>query len=232
RIPDPSYGAGEEARVAASIPPAFPFRAHNSPLGIAFVRSTDVPADYRGAALVALHGSWNRTRKDGYKVVSLHWDENGEITERDFLSGFLLDEDVIGRPVDVAEGPDGAFYISDDHAGVIWRVAYGGAPADAARFALPAREEIGDDLAALSRQERIERSARGEELYRRAACATCHEPERAEAGAVIVPLEDLALRYDVAGLDAFLVAPTPPMPAFPFDREERRDIAVYLLQTR
>jgi glucose/arabinose dehydrogenase len=83
-----------------------------------------VPPDYRGAALVALHGSWNRTRKDGYKVVSLHWDAEGRIEERDFLVGFELDEDVIGRPVDVAEAPDGAVYISDDYAGAIYRVAW------------------------------------------------------------------------------------------------------------
>jgi glucose/arabinose dehydrogenase len=66
-------------------------------------------------------------------VVSLHWRPDGSIEERDFLWGFLEDEDVIGRPVDVAEGPDGAFYVSDDYAGAVYRVAPldGGADADA-----------------------------------------------------------------------------------------------------
>ena len=123
---DPNLGAGNEARIATAIPPVHGFRAHNAPLGITFVRGTAAPG-FRGAALVALHGSWNRTRKDGYKVVALHWRPGGAIAERDFLVGFEENEDVIGRPVDVAEGPDGAFYVSDDYAGVIYRVAWVGA---------------------------------------------------------------------------------------------------------
>jgi glucose/arabinose dehydrogenase len=122
--PDPDLGARGGARLAQALPPAHGFRAHTAPLGITFLRGNRVPPDYRGAALVALHGSWNRTRKDGYKVVSLHWDAEGRIEERDFLVGFELDEDVIGRPVDVAEAPDGAVYISDDYAGAIYRVAW------------------------------------------------------------------------------------------------------------
>jgi glucose/arabinose dehydrogenase len=126
RVPDPDYGAGHDDRIRASIPPAHGFRAHNAPLGITFVRGQQAPPAYRGAALVALHGSWNRTRKDGYKVVSLHWRGDGRIEERDFVVGFEEDEDVIGRPVDVTEGPDGAFYISDDYAGAVYRVAWDG----------------------------------------------------------------------------------------------------------
>ena len=126
QVLDPDLGAGHEDRVRASIAPVHAFRAHVAPLGITFVRGDKVPPDYRGAALVALHGSWNRSEKDGYEVVSLHWNERGEITERPFATGFEVDEDVIGRPVDVAEGPDGAFYISDDFAGSIYRVVYVG----------------------------------------------------------------------------------------------------------
>jgi glucose/arabinose dehydrogenase len=122
-VPDPSLGDRRPADASDAIPPAHPFRAHNAPLGITFVRGEDAPSSLRDAALVALHGSWNRTRKDGYKVVSLHWDRNGGIVERDFLTGFERDEDVIGRPVDVAQGPDGGFYVSDDYAGAIYRVA-------------------------------------------------------------------------------------------------------------
>ncbi|MCP4005286.1 MAG: sorbosone dehydrogenase family protein [bacterium] len=120
KIPDPDFGSDNQARIDASISPAFPFRAHNAPLGISFIRGT---GEYQNAALVALHGSWNRTKKDGYKVVSLHWDADGKIEQRDFLVGFEKDEDVIGRPADVIEGPDGSFYISDDYAGAIYRVS-------------------------------------------------------------------------------------------------------------
>jgi glucose/arabinose dehydrogenase len=123
RVPDPDFGAGHEARIRTSTPPAHGFRAHNAPLGITFLRDPRWPPAYRGAALVALHGSWNRTRKDGYEVVSLHWRADGRIDERDFMVGFEEEEDVIGRPVDVAEGPDGAVYVSDDYAGAVYRVA-------------------------------------------------------------------------------------------------------------
>lgn len=122
-IPDPKFGEGAEDKIAKATPPAFSFRAHNAPLGIIFVRNSDAPVELRSAALVALHGSWDRSKKDGYKVVSLHWQEDGTIVQRDFLWGFLEDGEVIGRPVDIAEGPDGAFYVSDDYAGNIYRIS-------------------------------------------------------------------------------------------------------------
>jgi len=120
--PDPDLGRGHEDRIRAAIPPAHGFGAHQAPLGIAFVRAAAAPPQLHGAALVALHGSWNRTRKAGYKVVSLHWGPDGSIEERDFLVGFEQDGNVIGRPVDVAEGPDAAIYVSDDYAGAVYRV--------------------------------------------------------------------------------------------------------------
>ncbi len=124
RVPDPDLGAGNEERIESSIPPVHGFAAHTAPLGITFLREESTPPELVGSALVALHGSWNRTEKDGYKVVSLHWAEDGSIRERDFLVGFEVDEDVIGRPVDVAQGPDGMIYVSDDFAGMVYRVAF------------------------------------------------------------------------------------------------------------
>lgn len=128
RVPDPAHGKGHADEVARSIPPVHGFGPHTAPLGITFLRDPRWPAEYRGTAVVALHGSWNRTRKVGYKVVTLHWRDDGRIEERDFLVGLEQNEDVIGRPVAVAEGPDGALYISDDYAGVIYRVASGTEP--------------------------------------------------------------------------------------------------------
>jgi glucose/arabinose dehydrogenase len=116
---DPEYGVDQAQRIAAAIAPVHGFHAHNAPLGFRFLRKP--PPGFERSALVALHGSWNRSTSDGYKVVSLHWDQNGKIEERDFLTGFLTDQGVIGRPVDVAEADD-AIYISDDYAGVIYRV--------------------------------------------------------------------------------------------------------------
>jgi glucose/arabinose dehydrogenase len=119
-VVDPKFSGDQAQRIATSIAPAHGFRAHNAPLGIRFLRK---PAPgYERSALVALHGSWNRSTPDGYKVVSLHWNAEGKIEERDFLTGFRGESGVIGRPVDVAEDGDGAIYISDDLAGVIYRV--------------------------------------------------------------------------------------------------------------
>jgi glucose/arabinose dehydrogenase len=230
RVPDPDFGKGEEARIASSIPPVHGFRAHNAPLGITFVRSAAAPEAYRGAALVALHGSWNRTRKDGYKVVSLHWRPDGQIVERDFLTGFLgaTDDDVIGRPVDVAEGPDGAVYVSDDYAGSVYRVAWsaeGAASAEPARPALAPAEKGAAPVARASAGT----VARGAELWNGHPCAACHEPARAGAGVVARPLAGLARRYTPESLAAYLRAPNPPMPAFPMSAAERSDLAAYLL---
>ncbi|MEQ1888177.1 MAG: PQQ-dependent sugar dehydrogenase [Alphaproteobacteria bacterium] len=122
-VPDPQYGPGAPEIIARAKSPVFEFRAHNAPLGIIFVRNSVAPELLRGAALVALHGSWNRSSKDGYKVVMLNWRADGKIEARDFVWGFLKNGKVSGRPVDIAEGPDGAFYISDDYAGTIYRVA-------------------------------------------------------------------------------------------------------------
>ncbi len=127
RVPDPDFGAGHEDRVRSSQPPVHGFVAHTAPLGITFYRGESFPERYRNAAFVAQHGSWNRTRKSGYRVVLLQWDgATGAIRESDFVLGFELDEDVIGRPVDVLDGPDGALYISDDYAGAVYRVTYEG----------------------------------------------------------------------------------------------------------
>lgn len=237
RVPDPDLGAGHEREIARSIPPVHGFRAHNAPLGITFLRAESWPEPYRGAALVALHGSWNRTRKDGYEVVSLHWGRDGRIEERPFLSGFLRDDEVIGRPVDVAEGPDGALYVSDDYGGAIYRVYPLGAgeaspPPTAARATAPAA--TADPLFGLSAGERAASRQQGAALYETHRCARCHDPERADPGVVAVPLsaDRLFSRFDVASLAGFLLAPTPPMPAFALSEAERRDLAVYLLSNR
>jgi glucose/arabinose dehydrogenase len=235
RVPDPDFGAGHEREIAASLPPAHPFRAHNAPLGITFVRDERAPESLRGAPLVALHGSWNRRAKDGYKVVSLHWGPDGRIEERDFATGFLRDEGVIGRPVDVAEGPDGAFYVSDDFAGSVYRIAWvgrDGARADSAPASATSAFVAADPLATIDPSERSAATSKGRALYEAHACFRCHEVERAEAGAVPVVMANLGRRYDVASLATYLAAPQPPMPLFPLQPDERRDLAVFLLSEK
>jgi glucose/arabinose dehydrogenase len=100
--------------------PVYKLPAHVAPLSILFLQhAKDRFAD---AALVSEHGSWNRSQKIGYEVVALHW-HNGQITEESFLTGFLKDGPVLGRPVDIAEDTSGIVFISDDFNGVIWGVA-------------------------------------------------------------------------------------------------------------
>ena len=124
KIPDPDLGEGRQAEIRESVAPVHGFAAHTAPLGMAFLRSSELPENYRQALLVALHGSWNRSERQGYEVVSLHFREDGGILERKFATGFEIDEDVIGRPVDVAEGINGEIYVSDDYTGMVYRVVY------------------------------------------------------------------------------------------------------------
>lgn len=227
---DPDFGEGHESRVADTIAPAHPFRAHNAPLGINFLSHPSAPVSHRGAALVALHGSWNRSKLDGYKVVSLHWDANGKISERDFLTGFELDEDVIGRPADVLEGPDGSIFVSDDYAGVIYRV-HRGAASSSASLARPAAlpRALENPLAELDANTQETLDLAGHALFVANACGTCHVAEEALPGIVTKPLDGLAAKYSLTSLTGFFVAPTPPMPVFDLSTEERRALAVHLL---
>jgi glucose/arabinose dehydrogenase len=233
RNPDPDFGTGQSERIATSRPPAHGFRAHNAPLGITFLRHPGHPESLRGAALVALHGSWNRTRLDGYKVVSLHWRPDGSIEERDFLVGFERDEQVIGRPADVLEDRDGSILVSDDYSGTIYRVRRG-APSAGGGVTLsadrrrPARsaEEV---LANLDPATRNRLDAAGATLFEEYACGSCHLKAQAGPGVVARPLQALATRYTLDELTRFLRTPTPPMPAFDLSEEERRALSVHLL---
>ncbi|HEU4427238.1 MAG TPA: PQQ-dependent sugar dehydrogenase [Myxococcota bacterium] len=234
RVPDPDNGAGQAARIAASIPPVFSFRPHNAPLGITFLSHPSQPLSHQGAALVALHGSWNRTQKDGYKVIALHWNERGEIRSEDFVTGFLEGEEVFGRPVDVVEAPNsGTIFVSDDYAGVVYAITRRGkraARSETAPAGSVAQPAAADPLAAIDASERAALVAKGESAWNANGCAGCHEAAAADPGMVTKPLERLASRYDVASLTAFFAAPTPPMPAPPLDEPGRRALAAYVLE--
>jgi glucose/arabinose dehydrogenase len=107
-------------------PPVVNFDAHVAALGIHFYRGRMFPQEYRYAAFVAQHGSWNRSEPIGYRVVRVAFDAAGRPSGTDvFIDGWLgSDGDAWGRPVDIAELPDGSLLISDDEAGVIYRVTY------------------------------------------------------------------------------------------------------------
>ena len=125
---DPRH-KGERADLAKRITtPDVLIQAHSAPLGIAFYTADQFPSEYRGDAFVTLHGSWNCSKRTGYKVVRLLM-KDGKPTGvyEDFLVGFVGDDkSVWGRPVGVAVAHDGSLLVSDDSSGSIWRVSYRG----------------------------------------------------------------------------------------------------------
>ncbi len=107
------------------VPPRYEFPAHVSPLGMRFYTGKMFPKKYRNQIFVAEHGSWNRTKKVGYKVSLIELENNRVISYTDFIKGFLQPgEEVLGRPVDIIVDHTGALLISDDRAGLIYRVTY------------------------------------------------------------------------------------------------------------
>ena len=97
-------------------------------LGMVFYEGRMFPDEFRGDAFVALHGSWNRTQRTGYKIIRIRF-KNGKPVGGydDFLTGWMLGPDrqeVWGRPVGLLVLPDGSMLIADDGANKIWRVTY------------------------------------------------------------------------------------------------------------
>jgi glucose/arabinose dehydrogenase len=105
--------------------PVVNFGAHVAALGIHFYRGTQFPKAYRNDAFVAQHGSWNRKVPQGYRVMRIRMDEKGNVLGKEvFADGWLQGGSAWGRPVDIKELPDGSLLVSDDSAGVIYRISY------------------------------------------------------------------------------------------------------------
>ena len=115
---------GAEGFCASTQPPEITFKAHSAPLGMTFLDSAAMPEAYRNDAIVALHGSWNRVQPSGYKLVRVKFNQNKAVEVEDFVTGWLDKNGAWGRPVDVVLGPDGAIYVSDDRAGMVYRIRY------------------------------------------------------------------------------------------------------------
>ncbi len=99
--------------------------AHSAPLGLAFIPEEGWSEDYWYDLLVAYHGSWNRSEPTGYKIVRVKLDEKGNFQGiEDFITGWLKGSEALGRPVDIIASPGGVLYITDDKAGVIYKVTY------------------------------------------------------------------------------------------------------------
>ncbi|MHB8771968.1 MAG: PQQ-dependent sugar dehydrogenase [Syntrophales bacterium] len=121
-ILDPEFGKGKSC--TAYTPPALELGAHVASLGMRFYRGTLFPAAYRNQIFIAEHGSWNRSEATGYRITLARLEGSRAVKYEVFAEGWLRGGSVSGRPVDVQEMPDGSLLVSDDRAGVIYRISY------------------------------------------------------------------------------------------------------------
>jgi glucose/arabinose dehydrogenase len=125
---DPRRKGERPELVSKAIVPDVLIESHSAVLGLGFYEGRMFPADYRGDAFVALHGSWNRSKRTGYKIIRIKFKNGKPIGGYDdFLVGWMLGEDrpeVWGRPVGLLFLKDGSMLITDDGANKIWRVTY------------------------------------------------------------------------------------------------------------
>jgi glucose/arabinose dehydrogenase/protein-S-isoprenylcysteine O-methyltransferase Ste14 len=120
--PDPSYGKNRDC--SQYTPPAMKLGPHVAALGMKFYTGAMFPAEYRNQVFIAEHGSWNRSVPIGYRITLVRLDKNRAVSYETFAGGWLQGTSAWGRPVDVLVMPDGAMLVSDDRAGVIYRISY------------------------------------------------------------------------------------------------------------
>ena len=106
------------------VAPAFELPAHVAATDLRFYTGTQFPAPYRNAPFLALHGSTATPPRVGYKVIRILVKDGRPVGFEDFISGWLKNDVVSGRPAGLAVGADGALYVSDDNKGFIYRIAY------------------------------------------------------------------------------------------------------------
>jgi glucose/arabinose dehydrogenase len=123
KVRDPEFGGDKKSM--DYVEPALDLGAHVAPLGIHFYQGKMFPSEYTNKLLVAEHGSWNRSKKSGYRVMMATLENNKVLSYEPFIEGWLqAEEKTWGRPVALLSMPDGSVLISDDFANVIYRVTY------------------------------------------------------------------------------------------------------------
>ena len=123
-LPDPQFGWGrscdEFTKPVAQVGP------HTAPLGMRFYTGKMFPAQYRNAVFVARHGSWNKSKKIGGDVIVVKLNPDGSLKSMEpFITGFIVDNNYIGRPVDMEWLKDGSMLLSDYFSGAVYRITYG-----------------------------------------------------------------------------------------------------------
>ncbi|MCS6804486.1 MAG: sorbosone dehydrogenase family protein [Acidobacteriota bacterium] len=121
-IPDPEFGS--KRRCDEFVAPAINLGPHVAAIGMRFYTGSMFPEEYRQQIFIAEHGSWNRSTPIGYRVTLVRLKDNRAISYEPFAEGWLQGGRAWGRPADVLVMPDGALLVSDDSAGVIYRISY------------------------------------------------------------------------------------------------------------
>jgi glucose/arabinose dehydrogenase len=121
-ILDPEFGEGKNCDDYT--PPAQKLGPHVAPLGVKFYTGEMFPAEYRGRVFLAEHGSWNRSKKIGYRVTMVEFEDGVPASYDVFAEGWLKKDEVAGRPVDLLVLEDGSMLVSDDYGGKIYRIRY------------------------------------------------------------------------------------------------------------
>jgi glucose/arabinose dehydrogenase len=119
---DPEFGGGEHCENYMA--PARKLGPHVAPLGVKFYTGAMFPPEYHGQILIAEHGSWNRSKKIGYRVMLVELEDGEAVSYEPFAEGWLKGDEVSGRPVDLLVLSDGSLLVSDDQGGRIFRIYY------------------------------------------------------------------------------------------------------------
>jgi glucose/arabinose dehydrogenase len=123
-IADPEFG--KQRKCSEFTQPVQNLGAHVAPLGLKFYTGNMFPDKYKNQVLIAEHGSWNRSKKSGYRVMLVTVEGNKATSYEPFAEGWLQGEEDWGRPVDVLVMPDGSLLVSDDKNDAIYRITYSG----------------------------------------------------------------------------------------------------------
>ena len=121
-LPDPQFG--KQRSCNEFVAPAQKLGAHVAALGMRFYTGSMFPPEYRGQIFIAEHGSWNRSKKVGYRVALVRLKDGKAVAYEDFASGWLDGEKTLGRPADILVLPDGSLLVADDFSGAIYRITY------------------------------------------------------------------------------------------------------------
>ena len=105
-------------------PPVQELDAHVAALGLKFYTGSMFPDEYKNQIFIAEHGSWNRSKKSGYRITLVRLDGNRAVSYEVFADGWMKNEETLGRPVDLLVLPDGSMLLSDDDNGVIYKITY------------------------------------------------------------------------------------------------------------